>query len=718
MSKFLYTQYNFSNGELNPRLLGRTDIKEYFQSGKRVEGMVVAEDGSLNEVAGYSALYYNLEEDGTPIDKTLAINAGRDIWKRFNDGEYTLLQIGDSRTATEYTDFILSPNSAVVSLNGFTNVDPFTRFEYGTHIVLNDVIVITDKNGIHEPIVVFGFSYIALGGTRYVRVESFTNYCRFINSNVFSSDEAGYFAQFLGDLNVNDYYPMTVASGVLTTDYEAFDAGMEGAYLEIYSGSTSYIYRIDTFNNAKSVDATNIGAAAPDGNYTQYRLPQWYSGNYPKVVSFFQERLLFANTRNKESTIWASQVGNLGVFNVKQDATPDNSSPFDFTPFSADASPILWLLTERYLTAGSKTEEFIITPVDGIFSSTNINITSTSKYGSHDVGLAFRAQSASYFVERGGKNIRELRYSEENGGYTSRNVGLLSPEMGEVLSLSYDYSRKRIFVNADDGIYCCTIDPSAQILGWVKLPYQGKVLGVTLEGLPLIEVEGRVIGELDIYTEADNYSGSSDTYPTRDPKGILIGEDKISFTESPWNATWESDYSDDGTIFTNEIVIPFYYMEDFAGSTLIGVRYDGTVSEYTIQDYVGAKTKGDKSIVNTGELANGNDDLLYLIAKPRSFDTVVETNPIQQGSQLGDAQISFQRVDKMGVRLHKSNGTIYIGTQEDYLDETPLGNNFTGVKTSHIGGCPEIDHTLFVKNTSSSPIVLLSILARGLGQEG
>lgn len=779
MARFLYTQYSFSNGELNPRLLGRTDIKEYFNAAKEITNFVVSKDGGLNQVRGTGFLGSSGPSyDITISDKVVfGINSGV---VSMAEVVYGLNEIGDSTPSYHLRDITVTETNLPANI---------AAFEYGTHITLNDATIITDKSGTVEPLVLRQAA-IGGGGTtterdpaagEYYNPSNVTRYAWEYRTplasppsdqtSLYTGQQAGlpfqvesgeptqivvgewtYFRgtqQVTGNLEIYGYYrerdivappsdigwviqPLSewakdvgglprstneralrarplkninvdatlfmkyTGTQLQSVGFEPFLPSMVGSYLEISSGSNYGYYRIDSYVDEQTVNATLVEGAGvtTNTNFQTFRMPEWYDGSWPKVVGYFQQRLIFGNTAVSPDTAFVSELGNLvSILQGFEGESPTDATAFKLQPAAREISPIQWIISERYITMGTTTEEFIIQGVDGIFSDSAARITSVSKYGSAGIGLAFRAQSATYFLERDGRTLREMAFSEENGGYVTKNLGFLGPDLESVSRFVYDYPNKRIYAQQSSGIKVCTLDPSVGIAGWstINTGQNNLLTGV-------IEVNDRFIISTGV-NSVEAILTYNENFSLVDGDKAPVGSNLIQITRVSG-----SDYK-----LSNR---EFYSGPD---NTQDAYVFDSTSDTWEV---VKIRVASGHAEFTDGDLYVTYDKEIQIVAKGLWSDAYLETVPIQQGSQLGDAQLAFNKVDTVGLRLYKTRQGFEVSTTVTSLEEPTIEGEFTGVKEVHIDGCPEVDHTIIVRNKSALPMAIISISARGTGQEG
>lgn len=699
MAKFTYAHYSFSNGELNPRLMGRTDIKEYFNAAKEMRGFIVDSNGTANEVAGSRLLYE------PPVGYLPILTTTRNPFKGtpyipevdwYDPITWTVF-IGDTSSVAFYHSAIIitktDDDGTTTSWNvlGGSLTKNRLSFIYGTHIVINDTIFITDKRGINPPLVIYSKL-----GSEFWFINEFSVWCSEINTVVATTALRLFYSSPFTPFNTDTSIILTVSGGNTITATEGiFTSDMVGSHIEIYTGTSSRLVQIDTLINMFTVTFVAVGTIVANGNYSIFKKSVWYSKNYPKVVTTFQERLIFANSSGNENYLFISEAGNLAIFTKTKEETPStipDSYPFDLPLYSIDSSPIYWVLSERYLSVGTETEEFIVSGTDGTFGPENRSAISVSKYGSHDIGLAVRAQSSSYFVVRGGAELRELSFSEENGGYSSRSLSVLGPEMSDLNRLQYDYKNKRIYLEQiSESLLSCTVDNSSKVVAWSDLVLEEYVVGFGASN-EVIKWNGTyLLSQLEANVKTE--TGSVPTYieheivrPEVEDVGVI------------------------GGVPSYYVKVPASYLVLETGQSIMFLDQSGVRSIPSIT----ATGMGDYYV----HVPSAGSDYVRYVYKTRPFNSRIVTTPIQQGSRIGDSQIALQRLDLVTVRYYKSYGSPHVGLSETSLEKETIVGPLTGVKKYNPSGTPEMDHSIYIENRSDRPVTILSISCRGTGEEG
>jgi hypothetical protein len=199
--------------------------------------------------------------------------------------------------------------------------------------------------------------------------------------------------------------------------------GVDGAQFNIYkerSGAYGYIGYATT---GSFVD-DNINqdlTKAPVAQSTRFATAQ----DYPAVVNLFQQRLIFGNTPNEPETIFLSRIAGYENFTKKAVLTADDSFAKSMTGDGIAA--IKYMLQLRELLIFTSLGEFSLSGPDGVLTATNPIETQFGYSGSTDVP-ALVVEDTALFVDRTGRQVRDLRYAFEQDGYSGHDLTVFVPQ--------------------------------------------------------------------------------------------------------------------------------------------------------------------------------------------------------------------------------------------------------------------------------------------------
>lgn len=201
----------------------------------------------------------------------------------------------------------------------------------------------------------------------------------------------------------------------------------------------------------------------------QVREPFLTADNYPSVVSYFQQRQMFANTDADPEKIWASRSGNYHNLSIRSPLQDDDA--VTFTPAGREVNEIRAILDLGKLIILTSGGEWIADgDSDGVLRPTAINLRQQGYRGASELRPAIIGNSAIY-VQARGTIVRDLRYDINADGYTGNDLSIYSPHLFdgyEIADLSYaEIPHSVVWVVRSDGtLLGMTYLREQEIWGW------------------------------------------------------------------------------------------------------------------------------------------------------------------------------------------------------------------------------------------------------------
>lgn len=203
-------------------------------------------------------------------------------------------------------------------------------------------------------------------------------------------------------------------------------------------------------------------------------------GNYPSVVSIYQQRLVFAASKNDPETIWMSRTGDYLNFTKSQSFV--GSDRAEFTLSGEQLNRVRSMLQLRELLVFTSAGEFSVTGPDGGFDATNPIVTQYGYVGSSQV-KPLVADDTALFVDRSGRNVRDLRYAYESDGYSGNDLTIFASHLFDGRSI-VDWALAKnpwsiIWVVLDNGkLLALTYKREHQVWAWTEMEIDGAVESV------------------------------------------------------------------------------------------------------------------------------------------------------------------------------------------------------------------------------------------------
>ncbi len=201
---------------------------------------------------------------------------------------------------------------------------------------------------------------------------------------------------------------------------------------------------------------------------------------YPQFVGVNQGRLWLGGMSGQPTTLMASTVDDYGNFRMTSDA----DSALQLTLASDDQSRICWLSTTKGLLLGTSEGEWVLESSDGSgLSAMNASFARQSSVGSENKE-SYSVENSIFYVQRGGKRLREISYKLESDGYTSTDTSLLAEHLFESGVKEWAVQRggsAHVWVLMNDGsVAVLTTNVSQQVTAWQRISFGGdEVLHIT-----------------------------------------------------------------------------------------------------------------------------------------------------------------------------------------------------------------------------------------------
>ena len=496
-----------------------------------------------------------------------------------------------------------------------------------------------------------------------------------------------------------------------TTDFTAYTSG--GTATEIYNIATPYavadlpalrfVQSADTMFIVHPSYAIRTLTRSADNNWT-FATPtitgtpdpalNTGTDDYPSVVTFFEQRLVYGATNNNPQTLWFSKNGDYSNFTAGTGA----DDALIYTIASNQVNAIRYLSATRVLTIGTTGGEYVLTATsDGPITPTTTLIRKYSNYGSAAIEPV-QVADVTLFVQRGGRKVREFRYVGDINvaAYQAPDITIVAEHItaGGLSAFAYQQEPDGVIwaVRADGSLIGVTYRREEEVVAWHK-----HVIGGEFDG-------GQAIVE------------SIATLPSD------TGEDELYMIVKRTINGVTKRYV--------ELMRPF----DFGGVTTgaffvdSGLRYDGSaigslkglyhLEGETVTVLANGASHPDRVV------ADGGVSLAYsstTAAIGYGYTSSMQTMRIESGSADGTSQGKPKRIHAITLRLHETvgievgnspseNDRIFFRDSSMAMDQAvPL---FTGDKDIEFPGGYDEDDRLYIRQTQPLPMSVLALFPR------
>ena len=652
---------SFTAGEISPRLEGRINLERYREGLADLTNMVVHPHGGVTRRPGTeflgevknSANYTRLIPFQFKTSDTYILEFGDQYMRVYRNGLQVLT--GSPKTITAITQ--ASPGVLTSNSHGFSNGDEIYIDSVGGMVELNN---------------------------RNFKVAN-------VSANTFE----------LEDLFGN---------AIDTTNFTAFTSG--GDADKIYQISTPYTpANLPTVNYAQSADVmylvhpsyeirtlsrTNHNAwTLATATITGSPTPSLSSSdNYPSVVTFFEQRLVFAASNNNPQTIWFSKSADYLDFTVGTSA----DDALIYTIAASQVNAIRFLSATRILMIGTSGGEYVLTTTnDGPITPTTTQIRKYSNYGTANV-QPVQVADVTLFLQRGNRKVREFRYVGEvdTAGYQAPDMTILAEHIteGGITQFAYQQEPDSVIwaVRGDGTLLGMTYRRDEQVVAWHKHIIGGEYDG----GQAIVESIATLPNET---TEDELYMVVKRTIDG-DTKRYVEKLNVFEFGDQ----TTDAYFVDSGLEYSGSAVTSLSGLWHLPGEEISVLANGASHPDRTVAD-------GEISLAFSATSA----------AVGYGYTSEMQTLRLEAGSVDGTSQGKPKRIHAITLRLYRTVGLevgpaaadvdrIYFRDSSMSMDQAvPL---FTGDKTVEFPGGFEDDDRIYVRQTQPLPMTILALYPR------
>jgi len=652
---------SFTAGEISPRLEGRTNLEKYREGLAELTNMVVMPHGGVTRRPGTEFL-------GEVKDSTVKT---RLIPFQFKTSDTYILEFGN-QVMRVYRDGLVVLNATDKTITGATAANPVVitsnshGFTNGQEIYIDNVGGMTQLNG------------------RQFRVANVTTNT-FRLKNLFNEN-----------LNGSSFTAYT-SGGTATLIYETatpyaaadiFDLRFAQSADVMYIVHPSYPIRTltRTDHNAWTFATLSItGSPSPNINNA--------TNQYPSVVSFFEQRLVFANTNNNPQTLWMSKNGDHTNFTTG--SGDDNALVYTIAANQVNA--IRYLSATRVLTVGTSGGEYVVTASnDGPITPTTTLIRKYSNYGSALIEPV-QVADVTLFVQRGKRKIREFKYVGEvnTAAYQAPEMTILAEHItkGGLTQFAFQQEPDSIvWATREDGtLLGMTYRREEEVVAWHK-----HIIGGSFSS-----------GQAVVESIATLPSDTGEDKLFMIVKRTINGQTKRYVEQmKPFDfggVTTNAHFVDSGLSYAGSAVSSLSGLHHLAGETL-EVLVNGASHP--------------QSVVSNGGISLNFSATTAAVGY--GFTSAMKTLRIEAGSADGTSQGKPKRIHAISLRLFETVG-IEVGNSADSLDRIPFRDSsmamdqaiplFTGDKEIEFRGGFGEDR-IYVQQNQALPMTVLSFYPR------
>lgn len=266
--------------------------------------------------------------------------------------------------------------------------------------------------------------------------------------------------------STNQTSTLTWDAAAGATDYSIYKA-LNGVYGFIGTASDS-----GSGLSFKDSTITPDTTSTPPQNINPFPSP----GNYPAVVTYYQQRLVFANTLNDPQKVFCSRTGAFKNFSI---STPINDADsVSFTLASRQVNPAEWMADLGGLLIGTDGAEWSVNGGgDGALTPTAINARQQSNYGSYPLPSIIIGVNL-LFIQARGKFIRDIAYTFYSNRYVGVDITLFASHLFQAYTIN-DWTYQQVpnsvvwAARSDGTLLGLTYIKEHEIAGWHRHDFEG-----------------------------------------------------------------------------------------------------------------------------------------------------------------------------------------------------------------------------------------------------
>ncbi len=570
-------------------------------------------------------------------------------------------------------------NGNEVSLSGIQGMTEISGANYRVANATTNTFTLVDEAG--DNVDTTSFTAFEDGGGTEVAITGATqaNPCVITsNSHPFFDNDVIYIKDVAGMTELNDAYYI-VASATTNTfalkDMSGTDVDATG-YTAYTSGGTAEL----ALSKVQKIQAVGTEMSGTD--------------NRPSVVTFFEQRLVFANTNNNPQTIFFSKNADYQNFET---GTADDDALI-YTIASNQVNAIRYLSATRILTIGTSGGEYVLTSAnDGPVTPTTTLIRKYSNYGSGNVEPV-QVADVTLFLQRGGRKVREFKYVGELNieAYAAPDMTILAEHLteGGVVGFAYQQEPESIIwaIRADGTLLGLSYRREEQIVAWHKHIIGGTFSGgqAVVESITTLPTD---TGEDELYMIVKRtINGATKRYVER-MKVFDFGSD-----------TTTAFFVDSGLTYSGSAV-----------NTLSGLSHLEGESVTVLANGAAHPVR----TVSSGAISMAYDTTNAAVGY--SYTSSMQTMRLDTGSADGTAQGKPKRIHGLTVRFHETVGA-EIGNDSGETDRIPFRSSanpmdqgvplFSGDKKIEFPGGFQDDDRVYVRQDQALPMTVLALFPR------
>lgn len=438
MARFVTMQTNFTAGELDPLIRARNDLKSYNNALEKATNIVCQPQGGITRRSGTR---YIMSLPNAGADS--AGNGVRLVPFEFSTSDSYMLCFTHNRM------HIFKNGALITNINATGNSYLVTSI---TSAMLDELCWTQSADtliAVHQD----------LAPVKIVRGANDASW----TATTITFDSVAKYAFTLAYNNPAGTLTPSVVTGkiTLTASSAVFSAGNVGQYINATPQGRAKIVQFvsTTVVNVVTEFPFFDTSAVANGSWeieSGYETVWSATKGYPRTVTFHQGRLYFGGSKTRPSTIWGSRVGQFFDFEASEGFADDAvEATLDTNTFNAITDIISGRDLQIFTTGG----EFYV-PQQGLepITPASFFVNTAGRNGSKPGVRVQLLDAGTLFVQRQGKSLSEVSFSDTQLTYVTSKISLLSghllkapKRMSLRKAVDTDENDLLFIVNATDG---------------------------------------------------------------------------------------------------------------------------------------------------------------------------------------------------------------------------------------------------------------------------
>ena len=438
---------------------------------------------------------------------------------------------------------------------------------------------------------------------------------------------------------------------------DVFAVGDSGRILRLNNpaSGTDWGWGVITAVTDARTATVNVREPFATANATsQWRLGAWSdTTGYPSAITFFEQRLAFANTAAEPDRFWMSKSGTANIerfapSDVDGSVNADNAITYQIADDQVNA--IHWMDGGDVLVVGTASGEYVIRAggSDAV-TPTNIQVKRQTTRGSDRFVRPVRIDQQLLHLQRAGRKVRNFFFDFDINGYVSDDITIVAEHItrSKVFEMAYQQEPDSIVwaARGDGMLLGLTFQRDQQVVGWHRHIVGGTLSdgSAVVESIAAIPTPGNTADELWMIV-ARTIDGQTLRYVE------YLGQ-PYGLDDTPQD---EAFFIDSGLTYEGPPAQVFGGVDHLEGES-VSVLADGAVHPDV--------TVGGGQIALTRPASKVQAGLKY-----RSLVRMLSP---EAGGGPGPAAGKTKRVSELTLEFYETLGARY-GADEDALDVIPF----------------------------------------------